>query len=874
MMGQCGVVVVFALLFVVYTHGRQMSPFVDPSCLADKDCSWNWQTTTQNGTQFCETFFHTNAFDTCPNRFVLQDGFDNDDRPKPPESISVEDISKNFLSSETGEMEQYTCLRISAEIDQYAASKVKGIQISLRGKEQPDLSKFLCFSMNFSSGLQYSSVERHIITSECFCGLRPQRMYNVSVTTMPVDELDGVHVTTKSKIHSTTGCSDADKINDARCYKSEEALWEPDCILVEQNLTTGFYNLFDFSFNVAPSHYNFDSYQFFIYSGLFPIYWPTINMVTATVVNKTCSQSGKSMPFVTFSTNSQDWTTTDGQLKAMVRPNPSNDVCLDEQNSKINCKTSLPQTFLVLSDPCTENPCGVHGNCTSNVEDYICNCDPGFTVFDKTCKVDPCKTLDSRGTYVSQCENGECIYASVWSDFYCQCNTNFVAHVGGKKCLANPCAINPETNTTFCSLHGECKLNATVDPAVGTCLCDPGYISQNSKSACAKKANQLAVVIGASVSSCLLAVVLFLIVILYLHHNPTIRETNPPRPNDTRVIPNDLDFVKKRKCVLPIYSADDHDLHYEVVVRFCRFLQRHCQCDVSLMEWEKSIGPTVEMWLTKQIEEADVVLLICSKGTGLKYTAKARQKQMDSPGVYGDVFVKALFLLEDYFSRDNACDKFVVTYFDYSSEDDIPVPFRRFAKYKLMQSMEALYLRIHSKGMESPTSSRRASPLEESNYPNLEMGRWLQESIEGMKRLVKSDKKWYHKRDNKRSVNEGAAFTSDNEQPFIDDLYQSDTDSAYRTGEHDEAFAPSSFFDSHSIGQGSNVSASFEESLKQIQNGEPLGDKFFQDDVNITIDPSDLGYPQSLNSLEVPLNNNQMGFPERPYCNVTRESII
>ena len=57
--------------------------------------------------------------DTCPNRFVLQDGFDNDDRPKPPESISVEDTSKNFLSSETGEMEQYTCLRISAEIDRY-----------------------------------------------------------------------------------------------------------------------------------------------------------------------------------------------------------------------------------------------------------------------------------------------------------------------------------------------------------------------------------------------------------------------------------------------------------------------------------------------------------------------------------------------------------------------------------------------------------------------------------------------------------------------------------------------------------------------------------------------------------------------------------
>ncbi len=114
----------------------------------------------------------------CPNPFLLPDDFQNEDRPSRAKSITVQDISKNFRSG-TEEMEQYTCLRISAGIDPYSASKVKGIQLSILGKDMPDLNKLLCFSMNFSSGLEYNSVKKHFITSECFCGLRPGRPYQV-----------------------------------------------------------------------------------------------------------------------------------------------------------------------------------------------------------------------------------------------------------------------------------------------------------------------------------------------------------------------------------------------------------------------------------------------------------------------------------------------------------------------------------------------------------------------------------------------------------------------------------------------------------------------------------------------------------------------
>ena len=42
------------------------------------------------------------------------------------------------------------------------------------------------------------------------------------------------------------------------------ALWGPQCIQAKQNTSTGYYDLLEFSFDVAPSHYNFDIYWIYI----------------------------------------------------------------------------------------------------------------------------------------------------------------------------------------------------------------------------------------------------------------------------------------------------------------------------------------------------------------------------------------------------------------------------------------------------------------------------------------------------------------------------------------------------------------------------------------------------------------------------------
>lgn len=256
--------------------------------------------------------------------------------------------------------------------------------------------------------------------------------------------------------------------------------------------------------------------------------------------------------------------------------------------------------------------------------------------------------------------------------------------------------------------------------------------------------------------------------------------------------PRPVDVGISTRFVLPIYS-EDHPRHKDVVMKFCRFLHRHLTCEVSLIDWQPSIGPTVEMWLTKEIEKADIVLLLCSKGTRLKYNARARNAPVptNSECEYGDVFVKALTLLDDYFSRNNADEKFVVGYFDYSTAEDIPVSFRRFKKFRLMPYIEDLCLRIHGRVRDSPRSSRRVPDLQ--RYQDLEMGRPLYDAIEAMKETIRVDKFWYE----------------NNKAELIK--------------------APSVFFDEDSSGQGSDGD-NYDELMSQLKSTLPCvqaADDFF-----------------------------------------------
>lgn len=106
-----------------------------------------------------------------------------------------------------------------------------------------------------------------------------------------------------------------------------------------------------------------------------------------------------------------------------------------------------------LADDCAENPCLLGANCTDLVNDFVCDCPPGFTgkrCHQKVdlCGVDPCV----HGVCVDRLFYSECLCQPGWEGQTCERNVD--------DCLSSPCANN-----------GVC-----IDAVDGfRCQCDTGY---------------------------------------------------------------------------------------------------------------------------------------------------------------------------------------------------------------------------------------------------------------------------------------------------------------------------------------------------------------------------------------------------------------
>ncbi|XP_022095932.1 uncharacterized protein LOC110982087 isoform X2 [Acanthaster planci] len=606
-----------------------------------------------------------------------------------------------------------------------------------------------------------------LFSIECFCGLKPGISYRVTVRTLPVDDTPNDPDDTKVEIpYIPSDCGQPDKTQDVRCQTSAEARWSPECFHVTQKASSGEYDIVEIIFGVAPVSYNFNRYGLYIYEYApdSPLGRPEDSefLYMSSVADRNCSSSYE--PTLQHRFNITGWSgSLETDFVAVVQPRPtSQKQCLNVEGEEISCKRTYSSPFHLIANPCKGNPCGeaAIGQCIPNQKIYTCNCTAGYMAWNQTCLVDPCMVLAANEKdSMHQCENGVCQYTKKRMDYYCTCYDGFEYQETQKKCVEK---------------------------------------------------TSIGKIVGIVVASCLAGLILFVLVVFVIRqrrHPPEI--LTKPESQDGHI-----EEVRRRsRRVLPIYS-DDHPKHKAVIQCFCRFLEAHCRCDVSLVDWQTSVAPTITMWLDSEIERADIVLLLCSKGTGKKYKDKARQKATrSSDGVYGDVFVQALTLLEAHFNRDGACEKFVVCFFDYSSEEDIPAPFRCFAKYRLMKCMETLFLRIHNKVKDSPRSKRHVPDLEEFAYPNLQMGKPLHDAIEAMKEVIKREPKWYHNNNNgkgTRKVLLESPRPSLSQQPLLTSISpQISMDSAYDSNNF--------FKDTASCGGSSNGSV-FEKMFEQLDS--------------------------------------------------------
>ncbi|XP_061689588.1 interleukin-17 receptor D [Syngnathoides biaculeatus] len=239
------------------------------------------------------------------------------------------------------------------------------------------------------------------------------------------------------------------------------------------------------------------------------------------------------------------------------------------------------------------------------------------------------------------------------------------------------------------------------------------------------------------------------------------------------------DRPRPRPKVFVCYSDRDGPEHAGVIQSFAYFLQDFCGCEVVLDLWEHlemcREGPM--SWLSRQLDEANFIITVCSKG--LRYFVERKSRRGKTPvgrrgngdvscpsagSGGGDLFVASVAMIGEKLRQANRKEKedegrgkagdlrrFAAVYFDYSTENDIPAVLSLAPRFKLMDQLPQLLARLHS-GQAGP-SQHESQPLNVSrrNYFRSKSGRSLYVAICNMHQRVSQNPDRLHKHSASRS---------------------------------------------------------------------------------------------------------------------------
>ena len=118
-----------------------------------------------------------------------------------------------------------------------------------------------------------------------------------------------------------------------------------------------------------------------------------------------------------------------------------------------------------------------------------------------------------------------------------------------------------------------------------------------------------------------------------------------------------------------------------------------------------------------------------------------------------DVFIRAMSIILRDITSVSLSDKYCVSYFDYSSRNDVPEPLSVGAVFCLMKHMDALYFRLHDMTPASPRSQKRAPNLEEGNYATVSAeGKALHSAIKYMHDFQREEADWFERFNNEHML--------------------------------------------------------------------------------------------------------------------------
>uniref|UniRef100_A0A087XSM0 Interleukin-17 receptor D n=1 Tax=Poecilia formosa TaxID=48698 RepID=A0A087XSM0_POEFO len=222
-----------------------------------------------------------------------------------------------------------------------------------------------------------------------------------------------------------------------------------------------------------------------------------------------------------------------------------------------------------------------------------------------------------------------------------------------------------------------------------------------------------------------------------------------------------------RPKVFICYSNRDCSKHTSVIQSFAYFLQDFCGCEVVLDLWEhlEMCKEGQMSWLSRQLDEANFIITVCSKG--LRYYVEKKSRRGKTPvgrrsnsgsgsptgGSHSDLFVVAVAMIAEKLrlakqnedGRDPELSRFMAVYFDYSTESDIPTALSLAPRLKLMDQLPQLYGRLHSSQSALADSEQQPVNISRRNYFRSKSGRSLYVSICNMHQHISQNSDWFEK---------------------------------------------------------------------------------------------------------------------------------
>ncbi|XP_047439057.1 interleukin-17 receptor D [Mugil cephalus] len=199
--------------------------------------------------------------------------------------------------------------------------------------------------------------------------------------------------------------------------------------------------------------------------------------------------------------------------------------------------------------------------------------------------------------------------------------------------------------------------------------------------------------------------------------------------------------------LLICYSGRDGAAHVRVVMQLGAFIQQHMATQVLLDLWDSlSVSEEGSMaWYSRQIQESDFILVVCSRGLNRKTEPPKtewgdedeEEEEEEEVGTGLDYSIyssdTAVQLVREEVVRAKArgqdLSKYMAAVFVYSEETDVPAELRLASHYALPRDFPLLFSHLHGVSLHRPGSYLKINHISEEGFAKLASGAALQSAI-------------------------------------------------------------------------------------------------------------------------------------------------